>query len=102
MASYRLTSDAKSDLIALHRYTLQRLGGAQSQKYLSGLRETMRLIGQTPAIGTLRPELGERVQSFPYVSHVIYYLAEQPQVVVFAVLHKRMVPLNHLSARAGL
>lgn len=37
--------------------------------------------------------------SLPYVSHVIYYIVHQQQPVVFGVLHKRMVPLNHLSAR---
>lgn len=99
MSNYRLTPDAQSDLIEIRRYTLQQWGSAQSQKYLSELRETIRLIAETPSLGMSRPEVGSNVQSFPYVSHVIYYAMHMKQMVVFAVLHKCMVPANHLVER---
>jgi toxin ParE1/3/4 len=57
------------------------------------------LLAETPSIGIHRPEVGARVFSFPHVSHVIYYIQQENQVVVFGVLHKRMVPLNHLIER---
>ncbi|MEW8416758.1 MAG: type II toxin-antitoxin system RelE/ParE family toxin [Candidatus Thiodiazotropha endolucinida] len=42
---------------------------------------------------------GPNVLSFPHVSHVIYYILHEQQLVVFGVLHKRMVPVNHLVER---
>lgn len=96
MTGYRLTQDAQSDLIEIRRYTLQQWGAAQSQKYLSELRKTIRLLAETPILGKVRPEVGLNVLSFPYVSHFIYYVVHEQQLVVFAVLHKRMVPLNHV------
>ena len=99
MIGYRLTPDAQSDLIEIRRYTLQQWDTAQSQKYLSGLRKTIRLLAETPSLGKTRLEVGVDVLSFPYVSHVIYYVVHEQQLVVFAVLHKRMVPHHHLVER---
>ena len=99
MLNYRLTPDAQSDLIDIHRYTLKQWGATQSQKYLSELRQTIRLLTETPSLGKSRPDVGEDVLSFPHVSHVIFYLVHERQLVVFGVLHKRMVPANHLDRR---
>ena len=101
MTGYRLTKDAQSDLIEIRRYTVQEWGAAQSQKYLSELRKTIRLLAETPSLGKARPEVGLKVLSFPYVSHVIYYVVYEQLLVVLAVLHKRMVPLNHMIERGN-
>lgn len=99
MRSYCLTQDAQSDLIEIRRYTLGRWGATQSLKYLSELREAIRVLAGAPLIGKVRPEVGSNVLSFPYSSHVIYYVAHDQQLVIFAVLHKRMVPINHITER---
>ncbi len=99
MAHFQLTPDAKSDLIEIRRFTIKQWGVAQSQKYLSELQQTIRLLAETPALGRSRPDVGTDVLSFPQASHIIYYVLHEQQLVVFGVLHKRMVPLNHLSER---
>ena len=99
MPDYRLTPDAQFDLIEIRRFTLQQWGPTQSLKYLSELRKTIRLLAETPSLGKPRPDVGADVLSFPYVSHIIYYLVHEQRLVVFGVLHKRMVPTNHLLER---
>ena len=99
MPAYRLTPDAQSDLIKIRRFTAEQWGGAQSRKYLAELRVTIQLLAETPALGKGRPDVGPDVFSFPQGSHVIYYLVHGQQIIVFGVLHKRMVPLNHLAER---
>lgn len=99
MTAYRLTQNAQSDLIEIRRTTLRQWGVAQSQKYLSQLRKTIRLLAETPSLGRGRSEVGLNVLSFPYASHVIYYVEHEQQLLVFALLHKRMVPLNHIVER---
>jgi toxin ParE1/3/4 len=96
---YRLTPDAQSDLIEIRRFTLAQWGNKQSTKYLSELRQIIRLLSATPKMGKQRPKLGLEVFSFPYSSHVIYYRCHGKQLVVFAVLHKSMVPISHLEDR---
>ncbi len=97
--TYRLTPDAQSDLIEIRRFTRVQWGDTQSKKYLSGLRQTIRLLATTPLMGKNRPEIRENVFSFPYVSHVIYYVEHEHQLIVFGILHKSMVPLSHLGER---
>ena len=99
MLIYRLTPDAQTDLIEIRRFTVNQWGAAQSQKYLFELQQTIRLLTETPSLGRSRPDVGSSVLSFPYASHVIYYVVHEQQLIVFGVLHKRMVPLNHLAER---
>ena len=99
MPAYRLTPDARSDLIKIRQFTIEQWGVAQSRKYLAELRVTIQLLAETPALGKGWPDVGPDVFSFPQGSHVIYYLVHGQQIIVFGVLHKRMVPLNHLAER---
>ncbi len=99
MTHFCLTPDAESDLIEIRRFTIHQWSSAQSKKYLSKIRQTMRLLAETPTIGTSRPDVGKNVLSFPRVSHIIYYIVHDNELIVFGVLHKQMVPLNHLTGR---
>jgi toxin ParE1/3/4 len=99
MHDIRLTPDAQSDLIEIRRFTIKQWGAAQSKKYTSELRQTIHLLTETPSLGKCRPDVGSHVLSFTHASHVIYYVVHEQYLVVFGVLHKRMVPLNHLAER---
>ncbi len=88
MPDYCLTPDAQSDLIEIRRYTLKKWGDAQSKKYLSGLRQTIRLLTESPTLGKHMPEVASGVFCFLHVSHIIYYVMHAHQLVVFGVLHK--------------
>ncbi len=99
MSNYHLTPDAQSDLIEIRRFTLKQWGVAQSKKYLSDLRQTICLLAETPTLGRVRQEVEKGVLSFPHASHVIYYMVHEQRMVVLGVLHKRMVPLKHLTER---
>ncbi|MEA1888878.1 MAG: type II toxin-antitoxin system RelE/ParE family toxin [Pseudomonadota bacterium] len=101
-SGYRLTPDAQEELIEIRRYTLDQWGKAQSQKYLSELRQTIKLLSETPTIGKKCDELGAGIFSFPHASHVIYYMLYEGHIVVFGVLHKSMVPLIHLNDRSSI
>lgn len=100
MASgFRLTRDAQQDLTAIRRYTVDTWGQEQSRKYLQGVRDTIELLVEFPGQGLARQDVGDGVFSFPYGSHMLYYRLEKKQLVVFAVLHQRMVPEGHLQRR---
>lgn len=96
---YRLTPDARADLIEIHRYTLAQWGTEQSKQYLSELRQIMSLLSETPKIGTRRPALGHEIFSFPHSSHVIYYQCSTKPIIVFGVLHTSLLPMAHLEDR---
>lgn len=98
--AYRLTQDAKADLVAIRRYSVKNWGEVKSQYYLSGLKQTLQRLAQFPLIGEPRPDVAESVFSFPYSSHMIYYTKHDQQLVVFAVIHQSRAPLLHLEQRS--
>ncbi|CAM3609331.1 Toxin ParE1 [Vibrio aerogenes CECT 7868] len=99
MPAYHLTPDAQADLIEIRRYTIQEWGTNQSQSYLSELRQAISLLAESPSLGKHRTDVGTGVLSFPHGSHVIYYIKHSSHIVVFAVLHQRMLPSHHLTQR---
>jgi len=96
---FRLTRDAQKDLTTIRRYTVETWGQEQSRTYLQGIRDTIELLAEFPGQGVDRQDVGEGVFSFPCGSHMLYYRLEMKQLVVFAVLHQRMVPEEHLQGR---
>ena len=50
MPGFRLTPDAQTDLIEIRRFTIRQWSKAQSQKYLSELQQTIRLLAETPSL----------------------------------------------------
>ncbi|MFT4926908.1 MAG: toxin ParE1/3/4 [Phenylobacterium sp.] len=99
MAGFRLTPEAKQDVIGIRRYTRTKWGEQQSKKYMSELRHIFQLLGETPAIGIPCPDIDQDSFRFPHASHVIYYNTSEQQLVVFAVLYKAMMPELHLTGR---
>jgi len=99
MPNYNLTPDAQTDLIEIRSYTVKQWGVLQSQKYISKLRKTILVLAENPLVGIQRQDVAADVFSFPHVSHVIYYVYQNKQLVVFGILHKGMVPANHLGGR---
>lgn len=99
MLRYHLTPDAQSDILEIRRYTIKHWGKPQSQKYLSALRQTIGVLVENPSLAKPRPDVGPDVLSFPHASHVIYIIVHKQRLIVFAVLHKRMVPNLHLADR---
>ena len=81
MPGFRLTPDAQTDLIEIRRFTIRQWSKAQSQKYLSELQQTIRLLVETPSLGKSRPDVGPNVLSFPCSSHIIYYVVYEQQLV---------------------
>ena len=99
MLSYKFTQDARADLLNIRRYTLKTWGREQSTKYLQELNKTLQLLSDSPSIGIQRTDISLSTFSFPYVSHIIYYTLNSDFLIVFAVLHKNMVPVKHIANR---
>ena len=57
------------------------------------------MLFDNPLMGVHRRDMDEGVYSFPYASHIIYYMIEKKQLIVIGILHSSMVPTNHLEGR---
>lgn len=99
MLSYEFTQDARTDLLNIRKYTLKTWGKEQSTKYLQELNKTLQLLSDSPSIGIQRADISLTTFSFPYASHIIYYTLDNDFLIIFAVLHKNMVPEKHIAKR---
>lgn len=98
--SYKLTGEAQRDIIEIRDYTSKNWGAKQSRAYLRKLQVVLSQLAEMPGMGQHRiGDVGENIYSFPYISHMIYYCAQDTNIVVLAVLHQSRVPTKHLGHR---
>jgi toxin ParE1/3/4 len=93
---YQFTDKAERDLESVIDYTVQEWGVSQANTYLDGLESRAQLLAENPDIGTARESLFERLLSFPYESHILYYKKYARGIVIVRILHQHMDPVKHL------
>jgi toxin ParE1/3/4 len=93
---YRFTEKAESDLEGIIEYTVQQWGGSQVDTYLDGLETLAKLLADNPDLGIKRQALSEGLLSFPYESHIVYYMKHRRGITIVRVLHQHTDPLKHL------
>ena len=93
---YQFTDKAEHDLVGIIDYTAQEWGGAQANTYLDGLETRAQLLAENPDLGMARETLCKGLLSFPYESHVLYYIKHSRGIVIVRVLHQHMDPVKHL------
>jgi toxin ParE1/3/4 len=99
MLSYKFTQSARADLLNIRKHTLKTLGKEQSTKHLQKLSKTLQLLSDSPSIGIHRTDIPLPTFNFPYASHIIYYTLNNNFLIIFAVLHKKMMQEKHLANR---
>ena len=98
--SYKLTGEAQRDIIEIRDYTSRNWGAKQSMDYLRKLLGVLSQLAEMPDMGHHRiDDFGADIYSFPHVSHMIYYSAQDTNIVVLAVLHQSRVPTKYLGQR---
>lgn len=95
MPEYRFTPEAEDDLQGVIDYTIEHWGKEQAHKYIDGLEELAARLAETPGLGANRSQMIGGLISFPYVSHVLYYLLQDHGITIIRVLHKSMDAKRH-------
>ncbi|WP_456380172.1 type II toxin-antitoxin system RelE/ParE family toxin [Thiolapillus sp.] len=96
MADCKFTKKAEHDLEDIIDYTLHQWGVAQAHAYIDGLEERGQLLADNPGLGTRRESLSGELLSFPYESHILYYMQQPHGITIVRMLHQRMDPLEHM------
>jgi toxin ParE1/3/4 len=98
MVSHKLViaPAAKNDLKDIYQYGLRQWGQAQSESYLSTIKNQFWLLTQQPLMGTERPELLPDARSLPIESHTLFYRVTANRVEIIRVLHGRQDPQRYL------
>lgn len=90
MRRYFLSNLARKDLLEIAAFTEFRWGSAQRDRYMLDLERRLVAITARPASGRQRQELGDKVRSALYGSHLIIYRPANDGVDILRVLHASM------------
>lgn len=93
---FKLRQAAKNDLKEIGRYTLKNCGQAQRDKYLKGLEQRFKLLGENPGFGRPREDVKAGYHCSHYEKHAVFYRIGKDFVEIIAVLHSSMMPELHL------
>lgn len=89
MANYKLTNEAKADLIRIHQFGVKQFGVRQADKYFNSFFDHFNLISRNPfafeSVDFIRP--GYR--RCPCGSDSIFYRIVNNQVEIIAIIGKQ-------------
>ena len=88
MSDYFLSAPARRDIDDIEAFIRARNPSA-ARRLLRSLRETFRLLAETPGAGRAREEFGPGVRSLPVGSYVVFYRETPGGISILRVLHGR-------------
>jgi toxin ParE1/3/4 len=96
MAGFFLSGKAKADVKEIGRYTQQRWGVEQRNRYLGELDACFQKIGANPTLGNSAEAIRAGYRRIREGSHVVFFRKAENEVEIVRVLHERMLPGKHL------
>ena len=97
MRPFLLTAAARKDIIDIGRFTTDKWGKRQRNKYLKQLDDAFKLLARQPEIGRYAEDIKPGYKSFNQGSHTIFYReGSDSKIVVIRVLHNSMDVDRHL------
>jgi len=86
MAEYRLSNDAKEDLIRIHQFGVQRFGITQADKYFYSFFDYFEIIAQRPFSFESVDYIKEGYRRCHCGSDTIYYRIHDSMVEIMAII----------------
>jgi len=96
MAGFFLSGKAKADVKEIGRYTHERWGVEQRNRYLAVLDACFQKIGANPTLGHSAEAIRAGYRRIREGSHMVFFRKAGNEVEVVRVLHERMLPEKHL------
>ena len=87
LSAYRLTPAAQADLATIWTYTAQTWSAAQADAYITGIRNTLDILLDSPGLAPMRAEITPPVRIHRHRSHIIVYRIEAPYLAVIRIRH---------------
>jgi len=94
---FRLTPRALEDLRFIGRYTLNRWGREQRNRYLEALDARFFWLAANPGLGRLRPDIAPYYRCFAQGQHLIFYLERVGGIDIIGIPHQAMDIRSHIA-----
>lgn len=90
-----LRPEARTDLVAIWRYTTERWGPHQARRYILALHEDLHVLAENPDLGRSYEHVRSGYRVYPSGKHLIFYRLAPEEVDVVRILHERMDVPDH-------
>ena len=90
MADLDLSPAARSDLLEIRVYSVDRFGGEVADSYFLGFDAAFALLREHPMAGASRTDLGNGMRCLLHQRHRIFYHIDGDTVVIVRVVHHAM------------
>jgi toxin ParE1/3/4 len=90
MSRYQLATRAAADLLEIVRYTTQKWGLEQAQRYREELDLALQQLSLTADLGRNRATIAPGLRSFPVAQHIAFYIQKKDKIIILRILHPRM------------
>ncbi len=92
MLEIQKSQRAKLELKSIWRYSFNKWGEAQADRYCANLERAIIQIGKSPKIGISRDNIREGLRAYHVGRHMIYYYVQVDHIYVVRVRHDRSDP----------
>lgn len=82
----RIRPRARADLLDIWKYIAAE-NEAAATRVIARINDIFDMLGAQPEAGRRRPELSEKLRSFPVATHVVFYEIGTSSVEIVRVLH---------------
>ena len=97
MRPYLLTAAARKDIVDIGRFTSEKWGKRQRDKYLKQLDDAFKLLARQSDIGRDADDIKPGYKKLSQGSHIIFCRAgTESRIVVVRILHNSMDVEQHL------
>ena len=87
---FRISSEAREDLVSVWEYTKQQWGIEQADLYIDGFMLRLVWLTENRALWRPRPDIKPGVFSCVEKRHVIFFSAGQGHIDILRILHERI------------
>jgi len=89
MASYKLSENARDDLIRIHQYGVRQFGVERADQYFANFFEKFDLIAANPRLFAEANDIRECYRRCPCGSDTIYYRITNEVVEIMAIIRQQ-------------
>lgn len=93
MAKYRLSNEAKEDLIRIHHYGIEKFGLSQADKYFDTFFEYFEIIAQRPFSFESADHIKKGYRCCVCGSESIYYKLNNDVVEIMAIIGRQDISI---------
>ncbi len=90
MTTFKLSRKAFEDLKDIGRYTHNKWGISQRNKYLKQIHSCFSQLSGSPDIGFNSDHIADGYRKFPQGNHVIFYKTASDNIEIIRIIHKSM------------